>query len=505
MTTSVSDQLASTRTAKKPSVNRHIGEQSSLDCTSKLQRGRKRKGEEVIATEKHVGKDTGCSSGKGTAGRQRKGDERTRVLKAAVAAPSRPKAACKKPVLRGPLSKEYFFRFMVAREEVRIRKEIERSPVDEWYQQAEFPLMRTTRLNNVRREDDRTTRCLRRVCSEAAQLWHLGEHEVHLGRLLLLNIALWRAFGSIDFITSAGFRTDIVDWDEAAFGPTIETALKLWRDGQHAFTEAYHPARTFNSIEKQAWKAGDEEIILKRYWKTCQLLEPLWKSSELVVKVALMTRSCEKTTKCLMKVTGFGGTGFAAKEVVQDLLFTPLFQSWDPASSKFKSCCNDLSTWCIVGPGARRGLNRLLGREVDLLAYCPAAKTQEAFLVEMHKLFAARKRGGRWPSQIRGVTQPDLLLHDVQFSLCEFDKYERAKYREGRIRRFVPRCTADEEVTPPSSTCDAVDASTGGSSDHGRDNALKLGGLTVRGKGGSDSTASTSSSTADSSSSSSSD
>ena len=28
----------------------------------------------------------------------------------------------------------------------------------------------------------------------------------------------------------------------------------------------------------------------------------------------------------------------------------------------------------------------------------------------------------------------ELELHDIQFQLCEFDKYERVKHREGRPR-----------------------------------------------------------------------
>lgn len=31
----------------------------------------------------------------------------------------------------------------------------------------------------------------------------------------------------------------------------------------------------------------------------------------------------------------------------------------------------------------------------------------------------------------------ELTLHDIQFQLCEFDKYERAKRQEGFVRRYV--------------------------------------------------------------------
>ena len=55
----------------------------------------------------------------------------------------------------------------------------------------------------------------------------------------------------------------------------------------------------------------------------------------------------------------------ANPSMLQDLLHTPLFGSWNRQQSKWVTCCRDLNSWCAVGPGARRGINRLYGREVD--------------------------------------------------------------------------------------------------------------------------------------------
>ena len=78
----------------------------------------------------------------------------------------------------------------------------------------------------------------------------------------------------------------------------------------------------------------------------------------------------------------------------------------------------DVDTWCPVGPGARRGLNRLAGRRVE--ARVPFRR----LLGEMRETL--RDARGRVPF---------LRLHDVQFALCELDKYERARTGGGRMKR----------------------------------------------------------------------
>ena len=45
----------------------------------------------------------------------------------------------------------------------------------------------------------------------------------------------------------------------------------------------------------------------------------------------------------------------------------------------------------------------------------------------MKELFAARKT--HWSGNYI-----ELELHDIQFQLCEFDKYERVKHGQGRPR-----------------------------------------------------------------------
>jgi len=117
----------------------------------------------------------------------------------------------------------------------------------------------------------------------------------------------------------------------------------------------------------------------------------------------------------MMKLKGFGGTGFMTKEILQDAMHTALLFD-----------CVDRNTYCPIGPGARRGLNRVMGRGKDV-----KVKDAQA-LEELIELFQARHL--HWHRDI------ELELHDIQFQLCEFDKYERVVQGEGRPRSlYKPR------------------------------------------------------------------
>ena len=153
-----------------------------------------------------------------------------------------------------------------------------------------------------------------------------------------------------------------------------------------------------------------------------------------------------------MQQPGYGGTGFLAKEVVQDLLHTPIFEDYHEAADScvsgiWKSVCVDENEWCAIGPGARRGLNRLKGRPVNYGIADSSREKQEEFLAELRALF--EERHDRWPAQLLGVYVERLALHDVQFQLCKFDKYLRFKHHEGRVRLYkspTKKSPAKEEL-----------------------------------------------------------
>ena len=126
--------------------------------------------------------------------------------------------------------------------------------------------------------------------------------------------------------------------------------------------------------------------------------------------IACKTNSWEAVAKEMMKLKGFGGTGFMTKEVLQDAIHTPVL-----------SDCIDRDTWCPIGPGARRGLNRVFERPLN------ETRKFDDMLEELRELWKMQTL--RWPLEWEA-----LELHDIQFQLCEFDKYLRVMNNEGRPR-----------------------------------------------------------------------
>lgn len=142
-----------------------------------------------------------------------------------------------------------------------------------------------------------------------------------------------------------------------------------------------------------------------------------------LAEIATSTRSWRATAHRLGALPGFGGTGFMAKEVLQDVMQTPVLAH-----------AVDRNTWCPAGPGAQRGLNRIFNRPVR-----QGIKESRA-LSEMITLFEEAK--DRLP-----VFMPTLELHDIQFQLCEFDKYERVRKGEGRPKsRYWPSFSSTQNL-----------------------------------------------------------
>ncbi len=87
----------------------------------------------------------------------------------------------------------------------------------------------------------------------------------------------------------------------------------------------------------------------------------------------------------------------------------------------------DLNQYCPLGPGARRGLNRLHGRSVN------ATRSEDMFLQELLTIHALRQQ--YWDSSRFQA----LSLHDLQFQLCEFDKWLRFLLDDGWCRPYAAR------------------------------------------------------------------
>lgn len=104
---------------------------------------------------------------------------------------------------------------------------------------------------------------------------------------------------------------------------------------------------------------------------------------------------------------------FMAYEVVTDMRHTRYLRN-----------APDIMTWANAGPGAIRGLNRMYGR--DLTTQPKREQTNEEMRLIMLELNA---EGSLWPT-----SWPRLEMRDVEHSLCEFDKFDRVRLGEGKMR-----------------------------------------------------------------------
>eukprot|EP00930_Biecheleria_cincta_P038328 TRINITY_DN26342_c0_g1_i1.p1 TRINITY_DN26342_c0_g1~~TRINITY_DN26342_c0_g1_i1.p1 ORF type:complete len:574 (-),score=109.18 TRINITY_DN26342_c0_g1_i1:86-1807(-) len=340
-----------------------------------------------------------------------------------------------------------FYSFITERESLRIRKELKRLPSHQW---TSDDIMARIKLTNVRRDDDRTTRTVRRiVCDYVHSIpdlralrakWHSSGNAAQELRisacLLVFNCALWRAFGSDSFVQRLGFLQNMRSWGPTEQQAVIQVAMEHWHSGQFCFTDAYNPCKWRHEVEVKARVRGGPNMVREVYQETCMNLGKIFEACKQVANEAITTGSWRKTTKLLMTVPGYGGTGFLAKELVQDLLRTPLFQRWDHQKLVWVQACKDINDWCAVGPGARRGLNRLNGRKVNWNDTCNDQEVGALFLEELKDLYDQRLE--HWGSMIEGYATFELELHDVQFQLCEFDKYERARLHQGAVRVYQP-------------------------------------------------------------------
>lgn len=251
------------------------------------------------------------------------------------------------------------------------------------------PVMQTYKFTNPFRENDRVTVWMRENFTKPNSDRPIGE--------IIFNCCFFRMFGTIEMAQSVGW---IRDWN-----PELVRAIARKRldDGERVFTGAY-------IITNQGLTDPKENVVVDRF------LTPLWRDRHLLANNTLSLRTLEGLHKLFREYQGWGGGGFMAYEVVTDLNHTSVLQN-----------AKDRMTWANAGPGAKRGLNRLLGLHID--TPMKAAYANERM---QHLLIAA-------PKKLKpNVPIEHVDMRVIEHSLCEFDKWCRTKNGEGKPRsRFT--------------------------------------------------------------------
>lgn len=278
-----------------------------------------------------------------------------------------------------------FYAFMVEREEIRLRKEA--GLPRPW---TKDEILDTYKFTNVRRENDRTSK-------EFAAFYKQHVTSDTRWDIILLNCGIARYFGRSEFLISLGWQKDF-NADKI-----VRHAQRRKAEGKRVFTGAY-------VITNQGISAPKEEVVVERFLSGLSYM-----AASLIININ-NHESWEKFISQMMTLNGFGGSGFMAKEVTLDLIMAT---NWTP---------KDWNTWSPSGPGARRGAARVMGidepKSPSGMVYFRSAPRTLEIMLELYEL-----RRELWP-----LKHIALRLTDIQFQLCEFDKYERVRLGQGRPR-----------------------------------------------------------------------
>jgi hypothetical protein len=276
-----------------------------------------------------------------------------------------------------------FFSFINKRESIRVRR-----AQGEPFPWTQDPILQQYKFTNVFRTDDKTTRVLNST-------FYQNQGRIASDRDCLMNCATFRYFGLAETALEIG-------WTDGWFATSVwARAHARARRGEKVFTGAY-------VVTNGGIKGPKIDVV-------CDYLSALAENSANIIDAIRTDYSWEGVSALMAKLPGFGGTGFMAKEVLLDTFFTRLWEH------EGRSGPDDYGTWTPVGPGGRRGAARILQMDGGQSISLQKAQTIIKYLTDYQRY--------SWE-----YPQRKLVPHDIQFQLCEFDKYLRVALGEGRPR-----------------------------------------------------------------------
>lgn len=181
--------------------------------------------------------------------------------------------------------------------------------------------------------------------------------------------------------------------------------LRPLRDkGQKIFTGAF-------MINSPAGKPKLEAI--------CDRIDAVWKDRERLLNDfhPAHEATLQGAHKILTRYEGLGG--FMAYEIVCDLRYTYLLEN-----------APDKLTWCNPGPGAVRGLYRILERDFPKGNNASSPPLPKDWTEQTQRLLKIVQK--RFPKM------PPFEMREIEHSLCEWDKMERLLWGDGRAKRTYP-------------------------------------------------------------------
>jgi hypothetical protein len=149
-------------------------------------------------------------------------------------------------------------------------------------------------------------------------------------------------------------------------------------------------------------------------WKRAnQTLDEIWGDREGLLRFIKREQSMLETTLLFTQYPMIGR--FIGYEYACDLRYTKILRD-----------AKDVLYWANMGPGAKRGINRILGLDKN-----SPLRPDEANVYMRELLTVSGDYLADW--------MPSLEMREIEHTLCEFDKYERVRFDEGKPRsRFIP-------------------------------------------------------------------
>jgi hypothetical protein len=279
--------------------------------------------------------------------------------------------------------KERFLYWVKERHAIYVRRFIDSKPKP-W---TNDPILQQYRFCNVYRELDTVTQWI-------AENWR-EPNEGHQDLWFAMAVARWNNWP--DTLAEIGMRY-VLPWEPKAFINCLKS--RKIRD-EKVWTGAYLIGTQGNAKDKALFIAED-------------VLTPLWND-----RIALRPRNGDTLESFARRIEAVKNQGrFMVGQIVADIKYDKLSPLWQ---------CKDWWTFAMPGPGSCRGINRIYGTEFD--------RGMTAFKErQWHKLVLEVQKLANDELVKKKHLPEELHAQDVQNCLCEFDKYERTLWGEGRPR-----------------------------------------------------------------------
>lgn len=237
------------------------------------------------------------------------------------------------------------------------------------------------KFTNVFRELDAGTLALRKMV-----LRTMGPTECPSPGLIIFNVAWYRMLNRAEHATSVGFSTN---YDDLC---VMLNRRKLM--GDKIFTGCH-------------MHSGDLADNLKA-------IGAIWRDREKLAGICADAGRLRHIFDYLKSHYAHVGP-FIAYEIVTDLRHYPVL--WPNTHP------DDFNTWANVGPGSKRGMERL--------GMPPTLSSMSSILEAAWD----RSKGTCLEPHVRGDDLLAFELREVEHWLCEFDKYERARTGQGKPKQ----------------------------------------------------------------------